>query len=70
LDLFSRIRPLISLLIVIVYIELRVLKSAFQTSVTSLEQNGLLLRERELFRYAQVQGRLIIPNRLGLCSLA
>jgi len=43
LDLFSRIRPLISLLIVIVYIELGVLKSAFQASVTSLEQNGLLL---------------------------
>jgi len=32
------------LLIVIVYIELRVLKSAFQASVTSIEQNGLLFK--------------------------
>jgi len=44
LDLSSRIEPSISLLIVIVYIEVRVLKSAFQASVTSLEQNGLLFK--------------------------
>ena len=45
-------------------------KVEIANSGTLVEQSGLLLRGKELFRYAQAQGRLLIPDKLGLHPLA